>query len=123
MVYIEGEYLGSSLRILPMHVRLRSCLLFVVLCVGTQGAALAQDAISLLAKQFEPWRKIAAGEVSTFHITGSAQLPIDGKPQALDIALDRWDDDSFDLRLTHSEYAVHFRRRVDGSPWRFPNIK
>lgn len=123
MVYIEGEYLGSSLWILPMHVRLRSCLLFVVLCVGTQGAALAQDAISLLAKQFEPWRKIAAGEVSTFHITGSAQLPIDGKPQALDIALDRWDDDSFDLRLTHSEYAVHFRRRVDGIAMALPKHK
>lgn len=66
-----------------------------------------------LALGLKPFASVLAGREQTFDLSGKVHLPIDGKPQIIDIGVVRYDDDCFDLVLTHPEYAVSIRRRAD----------
>lgn len=48
---------------------------------------------------------------------------IDGKPQSIQFRLARYDDNSFDLDLIHTEYAVQLRRREEGMAFCVPKHK
>ncbi len=78
----------------------------------TAGAARAEQPADL-ASGLKPLAMILAGKEAKFEISGKIEVPIDGKPQPIEISLIRYDDQSFDLQLTHAEYAVSIRRRSD----------
>ena len=55
-----------------------------------------------------------------FEITGQVVVPIDGKPQPIEIRMLRYYDESFDFALTHAEYAIEIRRRADVTAMALP---
>lgn len=77
--------------------------------------ALAQD----LNHFFEP----LARSVEKFGYKGTIEVPIDGKRQPIEVRLERFDRVSFDLQLTHPEYAIEIRRRADGIAMGLPKHK
>ena len=81
-----------------------------LLCAA--GAAHAEQPADL-ASGLKPLAMILAGKEAKFEISGKIEVPIDGKPQPIEISLIRYDDQSFDLQLTHAEYAMSIRRRSD----------
>ncbi len=66
-----------------------------------------------LASGLKPLATILAGKEAKFDISGKVEVPIDGQPQPIEFSLVRYDDQSFDLQLTHADYAVSIRRRSD----------
>ena len=66
-----------------------------------------------LASGLKPLASILAGKQAKFDIAGRIEVSIDGKPQPIEVSLVRYDDQSFDLQLTHADYAVSIRRRND----------
>ncbi len=87
--------------------------LSAVLCVAMANPVRADDA-NRLSKQLSPWLQLATGKVEQFTLTGKGSPTIDGKPQKVDLKVVRFDDESFDLEIEHSEYAVQIRRRAGG---------
>ena len=102
---------------------LRACVLFFGwLSLLSAQAARADDAPAL-SKQLAPWFQLISGKVEQFTLSGSGSPTIDGKPQQIDLKLVRFDAESFDLELKHSEYAVAIRRRAEGIAFCVPNHK
>ncbi len=66
-----------------------------------------------LASGLKPLASILAGKQATFDLSGRVELPIDGRSQTIEVSVIRYDDESFDLTLAHSEYAITIRRRAD----------
>ena len=66
-----------------------------------------------LAGGLKPLASILAGREAKFDLSGKVEVPIDGKAQAIDISMVRYDAESFDLVLSHPEYALTIRRRAD----------
>jgi hypothetical protein len=66
-----------------------------------------------LASGLKPIASILAGREATFDLSGKVELPIDGRSQAIELSMVRYDAESFDLVLAHPEYAVTIRRRAD----------
>ncbi len=91
-------------------LRLVLPLLFVI--TGTNLPAFAETPTDL-AVGLRPLASVLAGKEAKFDISGRVELPIDGHPQSIDISIIRYDETSFDLALTHAEYAVTIRRRAD----------
>jgi Acyl-coenzyme A:6-aminopenicillanic acid acyl-transferase/Prolyl oligopeptidase family len=88
------------------------CLLGVTPLAITSRAHCEQP-IDRLAQDLAPWLSVASGNANAFSISGTVSIKIDGKQQQVDLRLERFDDEAFDLVLTHSEYAVEVRRRAD----------
>ncbi|MDZ4849640.1 MAG: C45 family autoproteolytic acyltransferase/hydrolase [Pirellulaceae bacterium] len=78
------------------------------------------DETPRLARDIAPWIECISGRNESFSLQGKANLKLDGKLHELQIHFDRFNDDAFDLQLTHSDYAVHFRRRIDGFAMALP---
>jgi len=86
--------------------------------------AVAQaDDSQRLTKQLEPWLSLFSGQIEQFTLCGTGSPVIDGKPQLIEFKLVRFDDESFDLELLHSEYAVQLRRRPEGMAFCIPKHK
>ena len=66
-----------------------------------------------LAGGLKPLASILAGREAQFDLSGKIEVPIDGRSQAIDISMVRYDAESFDLVLSHPEYALTIRRRAD----------
>lgn len=78
------------------------------------------DETAKLAKQLEPWLAILSGKQEAFTITGNATPIIGGNPENITLKLVRFNAESFDLALEHSQYAVEIRRRADGIAFGLP---
>jgi len=94
---------------------LRSCLLLwlltaAVLVPSSVGAA---EQPKDLVGGIKPLAMILGGQHRQFGLTGTVQLPIDGRAQKISVNLVRYSDSSFDLSLEHEEYAIILRRRDD----------
>ena len=96
-------------------------LLFVSLLSGSGRLAAAADnkptldtiQTEKLLSGLRPIVSSLVGREKQFRLTGTVELPIDGKNQTIEINMARYDDESFDLALTHADYAVEIRRRAD----------
>lgn len=73
-----------------------------------------------LASALTPLVSALSGKTPQFEITGQVVVPIDGKPQPIEIRMLRYDDESFDFALTHAEYAIEIRRRADVTAMALP---
>ncbi len=97
---------------------LRWCLLGTLAVVmATSGLShqplLADSPTERLSSDIAPWLDCLVGRQNSYRIAGSAQPKIDGKPQSIEFVVERFDASSFDLSITHAEYAVEIRRRSD----------
>ena len=96
-------------------------LLFVSLLSGSGRLAAAADnkptldtiQTEKLLSGLRPIVSSLVGREKQFRLTGTVELPIDGKNQTIEINMARYNDESFDLALTHADYAVEIRRRAD----------
>jgi len=96
--------------------------LFAVLLLQNAPAAHAADTerVPSLAVGLQPFLTALSGEQDQFEISGVVRLPIDGKPQQIVLRLARLGDEAFDLDLTHADYAVQIRRRLDVTEFGLP---
>jgi hypothetical protein len=56
-------------------------------------------------------------------LRGTVELPIDGRPQSIELRLARYGAESFDLSLSHPEYAIEILRRADATVLLLPRHK
>ncbi len=73
-----------------------------------------------LAEGLRPFLDAFGGQAPQFTLAGKLTLPIDGKAQSVEIQLVRFDDEAFDLALTHHDYAMSIRRRKDTTAFALP---
>ena len=101
---------------------LKGCVLvlaFAVLtCIGQrQGVG---DQPQDLADALTPLASVLSGRMPQFEVTGRVSVPIDGSPQTIEVRIVRYDSKSFDLALTHADYAIEIRRRADVTAMALP---
>lgn len=76
--------------------------------------------LDTLAGQLEPVWSVLQGRASEFDWQLSGQIEIDGQPQPIEGRLRRYDDQAFDLQVSHPDYAVEIRRRGDATAFALP---
>lgn len=86
----------------------------VLLLWSSRGWAADSDGpAERLGRGLTPWLDCFADRTPSFSLVGSVHPEIDGRRQAIDFQLDRYDEQALDLRVTHADYAVEIRRRRD----------
>ncbi|MCU0712382.1 MAG: C45 family autoproteolytic acyltransferase/hydrolase [Pirellula sp.] len=75
----------------------------LVLSVANANAR-AVDPDVLLADQIKPWLNCLTLKQPSFSMRGEMNVNISGKPQAIEVAFSRQDDERFFLHLKHPEY-------------------
>lgn len=98
----------------------RSLLCSLVLFLLTPLRSNAAEALSDFVNGVKPFVSVIAGREAKFDLSGKITVPIDGKAQGIDVSLVRYDDESFDITLTHADYAVSIRRRADITAFAVP---
>jgi hypothetical protein len=93
-----------------------------MMLIGLTGiaAAAAEKQEWDVATAARPLLSALSGTASEFEIIGSVTLPVDDRPQSVDIRLTRYAADSFDLVLEHQDYAVSLRRRENTTAMALP---
>ncbi len=79
----------------------------------------AEQAVAL-NKDLQPWLDIVQGKVASYSLQGSVEPVIDDEPQKIGFKLTRYDDQAFDLEVTHSKYAVIIHRREQVTAFALP---
>ena len=92
---------------------------FSVLVCIVQGLAVA-DQPKDLASALTPLASALSGRMPQFEVTGHVSVVIDGSTQPIDVRMVRYDEESFDLVLTHADYAIEIRRRADVTAMALP---
>ncbi|QEG42195.1 C45 family autoproteolytic acyltransferase/hydolase [Roseimaritima ulvae] len=98
------------------------CVICVFLLPTLAFAQSANDA-QRLGPQLQPFLKCFSGSQHSFAVSLDADVVIDGQPQHVDGRLVRFDDQSFDLQLTHPDYSLQIRRRGDATALALPHHK
>ena len=73
-----------------------------------------------LVTGLKPLVSILVGREHHFDLSGRIDLPIDGKQQTIEVSLVRYDDECFDLSLSHTDFEVTIRRRADVTAMALP---
>lgn len=97
-----------------------SCYLLLPMLLWIATPALADSPSQRLSQDIAPWLDCLVGRTKSYALTGQAKVQIDGKQQALEFRIERFDDQAFDLTVTHAEYAVQIRRRADAIAMALP---
>jgi hypothetical protein len=95
----------SSLRQLVCVLTLLGLSFGWQVCLGGEPADLVEAV--------KPFAVLVSGQEQTFALTGTVELPIDGRSQSIELRVARYGADSFDLELSHPEYAIEIQRRAD----------
>ncbi|MBC8357287.1 MAG: peptidase C45 acyl-coenzyme A:6-aminopenicillanic acid acyl-transferase [Planctomycetes bacterium] len=91
-------------------------LLLVLSITGSLTSSFAradEDDRTRLARQLQPLLACLSGQRKTFKLTSQVDVKIDGRSHTVDARFARYSDSSFDLDLTHEDYAVLLRRRTE----------
>lgn len=94
----------------------------IVLISATQLTAEPRKPVAL-AKELQPFLRVLSGEQKQYELSGRIGLRIDGERQPVALRVSRFNDSSFDLEVTHPEYAVSIRRRADATALALPKHK
>ena len=100
--------------------------LLVICCAVVPTSAVGDAATGSnvsLTDGLRPFLKMLSGTESQFELKGDLKIRIDGRPQSVQLRLTRFDDEAFDLVLTHPEFAVEIRRRADSTAMILPMHK
>ncbi|MBI1310180.1 peptidase C45 acyl-coenzyme A:6-aminopenicillanic acid acyl-transferase [bacterium] len=92
----------------------------VLLPVASVRAADESSSGISLAERLQPFLTAASGEQERFAFFGTAKVPIDRKSQQISLRLARLGNESFELELTHADYALQVRRRPDVTEFGLP---
>lgn len=108
-----------------VHTLLLGSLVSVLLPggLGLSSAALATEPQRDLIAGLKPLATIASGRQDSFSLRGDVRVSIDGSQQPVEMQLNRYDAVSFDLQLSHPEYALTLRRRSDVTVLLLPKHK
>lgn len=92
-----------------------ACLILSLsLCCVQPVLSIAEDAaVASISLQdgLRPFLGVLSGRQTAFQLSGDLQIRIDNTPQPIQVRLIRFDNEAFDLKLTHKDYAVEIRRR------------
>ena len=102
-----------------MNLR-RSLFIIILLSLVSPTLGAGNGVVDPLADGLRPFLEAFGGQKSQFEVSGTIRLPIDGKEQSVSVQLIHFDDEAFDLSLTHDEYAVSIRRRRDTTAFALP---
>jgi hypothetical protein len=107
---------------LDMRERLfrRSGLTLLMVCCLTAPILAEESPTARLARDLKPFLSLMAGDRASFALSASAKFPLDGKIHSLEMDLTRFDEESFELRLVHSEYALHLVRNREATAFSLP---
>ncbi|WP_231612446.1 C45 family autoproteolytic acyltransferase/hydolase [Novipirellula galeiformis] len=100
-------------------VRAVACMLLCITVAPVQAEVNAQP----LAQNLQPILSCFSGQAKAFSATAEIDVFVDGKIQHVDGRLVRYDAQSFDFDLIHSDYSVQIRRRADATALALPNHK
>ena len=103
-----------------MSCRRWFCIVLLIVLPVSPVAAASGPVVDPLAAGLRPFLEALGGRTPQFTLSGEVRLPIDGREQSVSIQLVRFDDESFDLALTHPEYAVSIRRRSEVTAFALP---
>ncbi len=92
----------------------------ILLLFLTSPTLAGDQTISDFVSGVKPFVSAIAGREEKFDLSGKIEVPIDGKPQTIELSVIRYSSESFDLSLTHAEYAVAIRRRPDVTAFAVP---
>lgn len=97
----------------PVHCFRAAIVVTCLLAANILPAAEDSDSlrVSDLVNGIRPLVSSLAGREEKFTIEGQVTIPIDGKPQQVELRSVRYDNESFDFALTHADYAIDIRRR------------
>ena len=102
-------------------MKLRHLLHLVILLSLSSPLLGASDPIvDPLAEGLRPFLEAFGSKQAQFTLSGTVNVPIDGKSQTVEIQLARFNDEAFDLALTHDKYAVSIRRRKNSTAFALP---
>ncbi|MCU0961637.1 MAG: C45 family autoproteolytic acyltransferase/hydrolase [Pirellulaceae bacterium] len=103
------------------RIRAVASLVLVVACsiVLGAGSLRAQPPVDSLTEGLRPfWQAISGAE--PFRLTGAVEAQVGNRSQHVELDLVRYGDTSFDLSVTHNEYAFALRRRADATALGLP---
>lgn len=103
-----------------MHKKL-ACYFLTIFLVCT--SANAESVTEVFAQQIKPWQQFLLGQRASFLLEVEAFVEIDHKLQKIQARLERFDNNSFDLELTHEKYAVRIIRRANTTAFVLPKHK
>ncbi len=98
------------------------CVLCVLLFPTLAFAQAASDAPNL-GQQLQPFLACVTGAEKSFSAVLDVDVSVDGQLQHVDGRLVRFDDQSFDLQLTHADYSLQIRRRPNATAFALPHHK
>lgn len=105
----------------PLHWGRVAVALIIVACSGQSIWAEDERRPPVpLAVRLEPYLEALHGQQKQFRLQAEIEVPVDGRPQSVLLQLSRYSDQSFDLELTHADYAVSIRRRPDSTALALP---
>ncbi|GAA5510963.1 C45 family peptidase [Novipirellula caenicola] len=81
----------------------------------------AESNATRLGDNLQPLLSCLSGRADSFAVALDIDVLLDGKVQHVDGRLVRFDDQSFDLDLIHSDYSVRIRRRTDATAFALPH--
>lgn len=91
--------------------------------IGLQSSTQAQDSGTKLAAGLKPLLRIASGKEARFAFAATIEVTIDRTKAPVEMRLVRFDEQSFNLELTHPQYSVNIRRRRDETAFALPHHK
>lgn len=91
--------------------------------LSLQSIVCGQDASKKLSTGLQPLLRIVSGKESRFAISANVEVKFDDLTVPVEMRLVRFDDQSFDLDLTHPQYSVNIRRRRDATAFALPHHK
>ncbi len=89
------------------------------LCCIAAAARAQQPAADPLADGLRPFCEALSG-TAPYALTGTFEFPVAGARQTVTLQWVRYSHESFDLAVTHSEYAVSLRRRGEATALALP---
>ncbi len=86
-------------------------------------AAHAETDSQRLGDNLQPLLSCLSGRAESFSVVVDIDVLVDGKVQHVDGRVVRFDDQSFDMDLIHSDYSVRIRRRPGATAFALPHHK
>lgn len=93
---------------------------FVLVSVPLTAAKSESKPGVSLSEGLRPFVSILTGAEKQFDLSGEMHISVDGRLQRIEVQLTKFDDQQFDLRLAHEDYAVDIRRRADSTTMIMP---